>query len=60
MRHQAQVLLKRCTLGKLANTQIEGIMLLLVYIQEKMIFVSVAFLMALSINFPIYQPKHNM
>ena len=48
MRNQAQVLLKRsCTLGKLVNTQIKGITLLCT---GKIIFVSVAFLMALSID----------
>ena len=48
MRNQAQVLLKRsCTLRKLANTQIKGIALLCT---GKIIFVSVAFFMALSIN----------
>ena len=47
MHNQAQVLLKRsCTLGKLVNTQIKGITLLC--IGKK--FVSVAFLMALSID----------
>ena len=44
---QAQILLKRsCTLGKLVNTQIKRITLLCT---GKIIFVSVAFLMALSI-----------
>ena len=47
MRNQAQVLLKRsCTLWKLVNTQTRGITLLCI---GKIIFVSVAFLMALSI-----------
>ena len=47
MRKQAQVLLKRsCTLGKLVNTKIKGITFLCT---GKIIFVSVAFLMALSI-----------
>ena len=51
MRNQAQVLLKRsCTLGKLLNTQIKGITLLCT---GKIIFVSVAFLMALSIQFSV-------
>ena len=44
MRNQAQVLFS--TLGKLVNTQTNGIALLCI---EKIIFVSVAFLMALSI-----------
>ena len=47
VRNQAQVLLKlSCALGKLVNTQIKGITLLCT---EKIAFVSVAFLMALSI-----------
>ena len=47
MGNQAQVLQKRsCTLGKLVNTQTKGIALLCI---EKIKFVSVAFLMALSI-----------
>ena len=47
MRYQAQVLLKlSCMLGKLVNAQIKGITLLCT---GKIIFVSVAFLMALSI-----------
>ena len=49
MRNRAQVLLKRsCTLGKLVNTQRKGLTLLCI---GKIIFVSVAFLMALSIVF---------
>ena len=52
MRNQAQVLLKRyCTLGKLVHTQIKGITLLCT---EKIIFVSVAFLMALSIYLKVF------
>ena len=48
MRYQAQVLLKRsCTLGKLVNTHKKVITMLCI---GKIIFVSVAFLMALSIN----------
>ena len=48
VRNQDQVLLKRsCTLGKLVNTQKKGITLLRT---GKIIFVSVAFLMALSIG----------
>ena len=47
MRNQAQVLLKRsCTLGKLVNTQVKRITLICT---GKIIFVSVALLMALSI-----------
>ena len=47
MRNQAQDLLKRyCTLGKLVNAQTKGIRLLCI---GNIIFVSVAFLMALSI-----------
>ena len=47
MRNQDQVLLKRSsTLGKRVNTQTKGIMLLCI---GKMIFESVAFLIALSI-----------
>ena len=47
MRKQAQVLLTRsCTLGKLVNAFTKGITLLCI---GKIIFVSVAFLMALSI-----------
>ena len=47
MRNRAQVLLRRsCTLGELVNTQIKGLTL---ECTGKIIFVSVAFLMALSI-----------
>ena len=47
VRNQAQVLLKRSfTLEKLVNTQTKGITLLCI---GKIIFLSVAFLMALSI-----------
>ena len=46
VRNQALVFLKRsCTLGKLVKTQIK----VRCYVKEKIIFVSVAFLMALSI-----------
>ena len=49
MRNQAHFLLTRsCALGKLVNTQTKGITLLY---KGKIIFVSVAFLMALSICF---------
>ena len=48
MRNQAQGLHKRsCTLRKLVNTQIKGITLIY---KGKIIFVPVAFLMALSIE----------
>ena len=54
MRNQAQVLLKRsCMLGKLVNTQSKGLTLLCI---GKIIFVSVAFLLALSIHVVISLP----
>ena len=55
VRNQAKVLLKRsCMLGKLVNTQIKGATLLCT---GKEIFVSVAFLMALSIYARIRHPR---
>ena len=54
MPNQAQVLLKRsCMLGKLVNTQSKGLTLLCI---GKIIFVSVAFLLALSIHVVISLP----
>ena len=52
MRNQAQVLLKHsCTLGKFVNTQTKGITSLCI---EKILLISVAFLMALSIFLIIF------